>query len=78
MVTLAEATKRYAKTRAKMPGLAGLLKNKAGADTTEAGEPDYAKMFNRWIKKQFGAKKVKPDTLGTEATSKGLLVGDDD
>ena len=72
------ATERYAKTRAKMPGLAGMLKKAAGADTTDAGEPDYAKMFNRWIKKQFGAKSVKPDTLGTQPTGKGLLVGDDD
>lgn len=52
------------------------MKSMAGADTTAAGEPDYAAMFNRWMREHvMKAETVKPDTLGARARGKGLLVG---
>ena len=54
------------------------MKALAGPDTTETGEPDYASMFNRWMReKVLRMHAVKPDTLGTRPTSKGLLAGGD-
>jgi len=51
----------------------------AGADTTKTGEPDYAAMFNRWMRdKVLKAEPVSPDTLGARVRSKGLLIGGDE
>ena len=53
------------------------MKRMAGADTTATGDPDYAAMFNRWMRERIlKAKPVKPDTLGAHRTGKGLLIGD--
>lgn len=63
----------------KRGGLAGMLKKAAGPDTTESGDPDFAAMFNRFIKERvIGAKSVKADTLGGQAFSKGIMLGDED
>ena len=53
------------------------MKRMAGRDTTATGEPDYASMFNRWMRDRV--LKVKPelaDTLGARKRAKGLLIGD--
>lgn len=61
----------------KMKAKAG-MKRAAGADTTASGEPDYAAMFNRWMRERvMKVEHVKPDTLGAKPRGKGLMTGDE-
>ena len=63
--------KRLAKAR-KM----GMMKKWAGADTTEAGEPDYAKMFLRVMHKLAGTRSMGPDSTGSKPEMKGIVSGE--
>lgn len=53
------------------------LKSAAGADTTAAGAPDYAKMFNRWVLRRIKAKPVEADSSDVKPVKKGLATGGD-
>lgn len=54
------------------------LKKMAGADTTEAGEPDYAKMFLSMMHRLAKVRAEKPDTLGEKASYRGIMIGGDE
>ena len=54
------------------------LKKMAGADTTAAGEPDYAKMFLSMMHRLASVRAEKPDTLGERTTMHGITIGGDD
>ena len=53
------------------------LKSAAGADTTAAGAPDYAKMFNRWVRAKLKIQNVSADSTDVKAKTKGIAVGGD-
>ncbi len=53
------------------------LKSAAGADTTAAGAPDYAKMFNRWVRAKLKVKPVSADSSDVKQVRKGIATGGD-
>lgn len=54
------------------------IKRAAGADTTATGEPDYAKMFNRFVRSRLKLGNVSADSTDVKPKVKGIAVGGDD